>query len=372
MVKIRGRVEMREPFVVTRRVRGRGPGKTVLDFSGADPAAFYGRACVEVKGRGTLENLEVIGVRGALAPVVSVDDGAPGIRVRRVRASNSEYACFRILRGEGVVVRDLIAWDDSSAIGYNYGMVLVEARSAVVLRSRLHATRHGCAMSADTEDCRVIECNLSSSSIAAADFHKGVRRCSYENSVIQNGITFGGEGNRVSGCEIGPDDYGRAVYFHNLGDLDHVLEGCSLYGDGGDYGLVLWDRGEDETPTGGTLRINDCRIEANKRAVFLRNRYESSVSFRMIGCEVIGTLASQISSMGVSTRWERAELREGGIWGGFLVGAHADTVVDTAPRRDEEDEPRRVEEPAVARRRQGEGGSSSPEEVRGRRRPQRG
>lgn len=311
-----GRVEMRHlgPLVLdglTFAGAGRG---TILDFRGMDPELVKANhhSCVTLLNGASLRDVTVIGLSDYDDDEDNIadDTGLPvtqtaavrcfesdGSMLTNVYATGGRHACISIQGGKDITLSGCHAWEDRGMLGLAYGLSIGGGHNVTVNGGSFHGMRHGVAMGnkPDTGEvigqsrfargCTVIGARISSDIIYAADFHPGVERCAYVNCDIQGGLNFAGKHNRVSGGHISSSIYGEAIHLHSLSDFDVDIEGVRIFGDAQDRGLIWYDRTpfDEVHPTGGLMRIRNCRIEAEAGVPFyFRNRFTSACSFALV------------------------------------------------------------------------------------------
>ena len=337
-----------EPLQVSKLVAGAGIGRTILDFSEADPADFAGSGCVVLGSGAALRDVTVIGIPGIdhYVPAVKLQD-AVGAKVEHVRTECAAYAGIFVSGGSDSTIERCQTADSQAAFGLNYGVLLISCARVLVKKCTLQATRHGCAMGPGApengdwaEDCVVSDCTLEGTTIYGGDFHGHVRRCRYERCTM-NGMTFGGSQNSARDCVITAGYDGRSIHFANLATFNHLVRDCVITGaNDGIKGMVEFDRvpGQDtvDVEAGGTLRLVGNTVSGTGRGLMLRNRFDDALPNLILDDnEVDCTVGSTIRSLGVPSRWATAIIRANRWKAGFGLdyGAHITSPTETETMR---------------------------------------
>ena len=125
---------------------------------------------------------------------------------------------------------------NSTDVGYNYGVCIVNSTKVRINNSTLKTGRHGLTIggndaltSALNRDVIVTNSIISSYTITGADIHGNSEWITYENCVIDNGFGIGGSNITISGCKIRTDMNGTAISMNEMVDGNFNLLNNKIY-----------------------------------------------------------------------------------------------------------------------------------------------
>jgi len=317
-----GTIEMSETLYVRSDMHGAGLGKTVFDFSSADPLGLTA-GCIRIDTNGLrVGGFSVIGPGDKFKwPVTIV--GAQGCVLYDVEASGDSHACIYAQGVRDVEITGCRAEDHSGVASAGYG-IAVNGQNVRVKNSLCWGARHGVALvwgnsigvSAPPDGVEIIDCTVKTDVHYAADLHPATRNCAYRNCKIFGGVSLAGSGHEIENCVITASPNGPCVLIHEIDDYDHKILGCTMTGDVSTEAAVDFDRPSDASPRGaGVLTISDCTIRVTGRPVYLDNQWSVFSEVLLARNVFVGTDSIFFRSAGSSERWSRVTLLDNRLHG---------------------------------------------------------
>lgn len=253
-----------------------------------------------------------------------------GARLENMNVLNTSGAGIVIERSVNTYVSQCRTSSNLDSVAQdNYGLVLSNVQSALVLGGTFNAKRHAITMGGNgfagcvpTRFAKVIGADLSSWDIQCADMHGNVEFSTYQNCTLRNGVTISGNNNSVRGGSItapaNPSTgNGVAISVNEMKGTNFQFENLNIiaYGDPSTTSRGVIDIGGNSNAMTANTTLGGC--------ISLRNINLSAANARIpFKCINAGSTAAN-KSIVYDVKWNDAPAnRLSNFWTGVSSGSN--------------------------------------------------